>query len=122
MVCCSNLDRRIRYSEIVIPLEAKTPRSTTEEGVLELNKQLLNVTRENEKVANGAVGAIFGLGLVLSVVGGHSWYQKVQVRDDRLTNLQLRKLEAELFKLEAEVKAQAEAVLVREAERGNGDG
>ncbi|MGV8823774.1 hypothetical protein [Methylibium petroleiphilum] len=101
----STLDRKIRYSEIIIPLEAKTPRSRVDEDVLELNKKLIDVTRENERAANIAIGALFSFGLALSAIGAHSWYQKVQIRDDRIANLQVRKLEAELSKLEAEIRA-----------------
>ena len=103
----SNLDRKVHYSELVIPLEAKQPRSKAEENTLQMYKDLLDVTRSNESSTNSAIGLLFGAGLMLSVWGAQSWYKKVQQRDDRFTELQMRKLEAEIDKLVAEVAPKA---------------
>ena len=119
----STLDRKVRYSEVIIPLEAKAPRSKSDDDVLEMNKKLLDVTRNNERAANSAIGALFGLGLVLSALGGQSWYKKVQLRDDQLVQLQMRKLEAEIAKLEAENNAPTIATKAASAEPlADGDG
>jgi hypothetical protein len=98
----STLDRKVRYSEAIIPLELKSPRAKLEEDMLEMNKKLLKVTQDNEKAANYAFGLVLGLGLILSASGAHNWYKKVQQRDDELAQLQMRKLEAEIEKLNIE--------------------
>jgi positive regulator of sigma E activity len=101
----TNLDRKVRYSEVVISLDSKSPRSKNEDDLLELNKKLLEVTNSNEKTANIAIGFVFFLGAALSFLGASSWYIKVQQRDDQLVNLQMQKLEAEISKLYVEIEA-----------------
>ena len=102
----SALDRKVRYSEIVIPLEAKSSRTKIEEDLLTLNKKLIEVTRSNEKYAAQGLAAVLGVGIALSAYGARKWYRLVQIRDDRIAELQLRKLAAEVAKLEAEVEIQ----------------
>ena len=99
----SSLDRKIKYSEVVIPLEAKADRSKIENDLLALNQRLIEVTKSNEKSANTAIGIVLGIGLLLSAYGALKWHQVIQSRDDK-SYLQLRKLEAEVAKLEADVQ------------------
>lgn len=98
----SSLDRKIKYAEIVIPLEAKTPRTKTEDDILEMNRKLIEVTRSNETFWNQAIGCAMGLGTALCILGAWEWLRKIQPRDDRLAALQVEKLEAEIAKLKAE--------------------
>lgn len=100
----SSLDRKIKYSEVIIPLEAKADRSKIENDLLALNQRLIEVTKSNEKSASTAIGIVLGFGLLLSAYGAKKWHQVIQTRDDKLADLQLRKLEAEVAKLEAEVQ------------------
>ncbi|GAB2181444.1 hypothetical protein DLREEDagrD3_16670 [Denitratisoma sp. agr-D3] len=100
----SSLDRKVRYAEIVIPLEANTQRNKAEEDLLQMHKKLLNVTKENEKTANTVIGSTLGIGIALSFFGAFAWYKKIQLRDDSLAKLQQDKLELELEKLRIEVK------------------
>lgn len=97
----SSLDRKVRYMEIVIPLEAKTEKSKTEEDLLAMNRKLISVTKENEQAATVAISAVLVAGLLLSLYGATRWHQIVQKRDDQLAELQLRKLAAEVARLEA---------------------
>jgi len=97
----TSLDRKIKYSEVVIPLEAKPERTKAEEQLLALNKKLIEVTRDNESTANTAIGVVLALGIFLSAYGAVKWHKVVQVRDDQLAELQLRKLAAEVANLEA---------------------
>ena len=97
----SSLDRKVRYMEIVIPLEAKTEKSKTEEDQLAMNRKLISVTKENEQAATVAISAVLVAGLLLSLYGATKWHQIVQKRDDQLAELQLRKLAAEVARLEA---------------------
>ena len=97
----SSLDRKVRYMEIVIPLEAKTEKSKTEEDLLAMNRKLISVTKENEQAATVAISAVLVAGLLLSLYGATKWHQIVQKRDDQLAELQLRKLAAEVARLEA---------------------
>ena len=102
----TNLDRKVRYSEVVISLDSKAPRSKNENDLLELNKKLLEITNANEKAANMAIGFVFSLGATLSLIGARSWYRKVQQRDDQLVRLQMQKLEAEISKLNMEIEVE----------------
>ena len=97
----SSLDRKVRYMEIMIPLEAKTEKSKTEEDLLAMNRKLISVTKENEQAATVAISAVLVAGLLLSLYGATKWHQIVQKRDDQLAELQLRKLAAEVARLEA---------------------
>jgi hypothetical protein len=97
----SSLDRKIRYSETIIPLEAKAQRTKTEEDLLAMNRQLMQVTKSNEKFAASLIGVVLSLGVVLSAYGATQWHKVVQRRDDKLAELQVRKLEAEVAKLES---------------------
>ncbi len=99
----SALDRKIKYAESVISLEAKDQRTKSENDLLALNRKLLEITGENEKVARTAIAAMLAAGIFLSAFGAARWHRDIQIRDDRMAVLQLRKLEAEVAKLEAEV-------------------
>lgn len=101
----ADLDRKVRYSEIIIPLESKVPRTKVEDDLLAMNKKLLELTQANEKAANSMLGIVLGLGIALSVLGAHSWYKKLQERDDQLVQLQMQKLEAEVAKLNLEIES-----------------
>jgi hypothetical protein len=102
----ATLDRKVRYSEVVISLESKTPRTKAEEDTLDMNRQLLEVTRDNEKAANFVFSLLLGTGLALSALGTHKWYTKVQKRDDQLVQLQMQKIQAEISKIEKELKTE----------------
>jgi len=97
----ASLDRKVKFMEIIIPLEAMVQRSKADNDLLELNKNLLAVTKENETVANKGVGVILGAGILLNLLGVFLWYRKIQLRDDKLAQLQIMKLEAEVSKLQA---------------------
>jgi hypothetical protein len=98
-VYSASLDRSIKYLEVVIPLEANKSRSPVEEETLKLNKRLLDVTKTNKDFTLTALAAVLGVGLGISGIGGYHWYTKIQLRDDKLAELQLRKLEFEVDKL-----------------------
>jgi hypothetical protein len=69
---------------------------------LELNKRLVDITKSNENVVNSAVGGVFASGMLLSIWGARRWHNVIQRRDDRLAELQLEKLEAEMARLRRE--------------------
>ena len=69
-----------------------------------MNRKLIEVTRSNETSANLGIALILAAGLSLSSYGAKRWYQKIQLRDDRLAALQIEKLEAEICKLRSEIK------------------
>lgn len=101
----SSLDRKIRYAEIVIRVEAQPQRSKADDDLLALNKTLLGVTKENERLASSVIGAALCIGILLSAFGAHRWHHTVQQRDDKLALLQVEKLEAEIAKLKQETAA-----------------
>ncbi|SFZ78008.1 hypothetical protein [Chitinimonas taiwanensis] len=100
----ASLDRKVKYSQVVLELQAKPTKTKAEERLISLNERLIEVTRKNENSANSTVGFVIGLGLVLSGFGATRWYVVIQRRDDRLAALQLEKLEAEIAKLRSETK------------------
>jgi hypothetical protein len=99
----SSLDRKVRYSEIAIPLEAKSPRTKAEDDVLAMYRHLIEVTKSNEYVVSLAVGVLLAVGLILSGYGAKRWHSEIQKRDDKLASLQVEKLEAEVAKLRADL-------------------
>jgi hypothetical protein len=100
----SSLESKIKYNEAIITLEAKPQRSKEENERLEMNKKLIEVTKANENMADTVLGVVAALGIMLCGFGGYDWFQKVQKRDDRFMQLQLEKLEAEVAKLNFEVR------------------
>jgi len=97
----SALDQKVKYAERIIFLEAKEQRSKVEEETLVLTRKLVEVTEKNNSAANSAVGIVLSVGLFLSGFGALLWYTKIQPRDDKLAELQIAKLQAEIAKLNA---------------------
>lgn len=98
----ATLADKVKYSEAIIMLEAKTPLSKSEENVLKLNKRLLEVTIKNNETENIAIGLLGGTGISISFLGLLSWYRRIQQRDDELARLQIEKLKMEIAKLRSE--------------------
>lgn len=101
-VYSSTLDRKVKLSEAIIPLEAKEVLTKAEKDTLELNRKLIEIAKSNERVAHGLVGGTFAVGLMLSIYGARRWRTKIQARDDLLAELQIEKLRAEIAKLTLE--------------------
>lgn len=95
----SSLDRRVKYMEVVIPLEAKAGRTKVDDEVLALRKKLIEVSQA--KVASNCLATVLVTGIALSVLGALEWHGKIQRRDDKLT---------ELLKLRAEVASSSISV------------
>lgn len=98
----ASLDRKIKYSETIIPLEAKAQRTKTEDDLLAMNKKLIKITEANENFAGVSITVILLAGILLSIFGAQRWYTNIQKRDDRLSALQQEKLELEIEKLRPE--------------------
>lgn len=98
----SSLDRKIKYSEAVIALEAKAQRSKIEEDTLAMNRRLIEITKSNEASANVFIAAVLFAGMLLSIYGAGRWRRDIQQRDNRLSQLQIEKLELEIAKLRTE--------------------
>lgn len=96
------LEQKIKHHEMVIALEAKTPRSKTDDDLLALHKKLVDLANANQTGVAKIISVILSVGIALSVVGLWLWYTKIQVRDDKLAQLQIAKLECEVAKLQAE--------------------
>jgi H+/Cl- antiporter ClcA len=103
----TTLDRKIALVEEISQLELNQRRTPLEDRRLSLRRKVLEVTQSNEQAFQWAVGIAFGLGLLLIVFGGVAWHRKGQVLEDRLKELQVRKLEVELITLEASLKTVA---------------
>jgi hypothetical protein len=104
----SSLDRKIKYSETIIPLEAKTQRSKVEDDILAMNRKLIDVTKSNENVASTVISILFVIGIYLSSFGAIRWHRVIQHRDDKLATLQIEKLEVEITKLRSEIVPKAQ--------------
>ena len=98
----ASLERKVKYAEVIILLEAKEHRNKADEDLLEMNKKLLEVAKSNDKTGNRLVSAVLGIGIVLSAYGAFLWHGKIQLRDDKLAQLQFEKLEFEVSKLRGE--------------------
>ena len=103
----SSLDRKIKYSEVVIPLEAKAQRSKVEDDMLAMNKKLIEVTKSNESIAGAGISIVLTAGIFLSGFGATRWHSVIQKRDDRLAALQIEKLEVEIERLRSEFRVPA---------------
>lgn len=101
-VYSSSLERKIVYVQAVIALESKAERTKQEEENLKLNRLLIDVTKQNEDLANIFLGIIIALGLCLSGSGAMQWHRTIQRRDDQLAELQIQKLQAEIAKIQSE--------------------
>ncbi|ART48327.1 hypothetical protein [Acidovorax carolinensis] len=99
----SSLDRKVKYSETVIALEAKEQKTKAESDLLDLTKKLIDVTKSNERTANSVIGVSVFFGILLSAYGALMWYLAVQKRDDKLVALQLEKMEIEIAKLRSDL-------------------
>ena len=97
----SSLEKKIKYFDVVTALEAKKDKTDAENKLLEKNKNLIELTRDNEKTANQYFGAVLVIGLLLAILGASMWYTVIQKQDDEIMKLQLRKLAAEVKQLEA---------------------
>ncbi|ABM39223.1 hypothetical protein [Polaromonas naphthalenivorans] len=95
----TTLDRKVRYSELVIGLESKAQRNKSEDDLLALNKKLREIAMENEKVLNLLLGAVIAIGSILSLYGADRWHKKIQQRDDKIVELQIEKLQIEIANL-----------------------
>lgn len=99
----ASLDRKVKYSEAIIPLEAKAQRSKAEDDLLAMNKKLIEITKSNENAVGTIIIVILAVGISLSVSGAQMWYSTIQKRDDMLAALQREKLELEIQKLRLEL-------------------
>lgn len=97
----SSLDKSIKFSEAVIILEANAQRSKAEDKLLIMYKKMNENTKSNQESIGVVIltGLFFGIGL--SIFGARMWYP-IQERDDRLAELQLKKLEFEVKMLRSE--------------------
>ena len=98
-----SFDRKVKYMEVILPLEANAQRSKADNDLIEFNKKLIEVSMSNEGAAKYIISAALGIGIALSVVGALAWHEKIQKRDDILAQLQIDKLEAEVAKLRTEL-------------------
>src|SRR5690606_34726873 len=98
----ATLADKVRYSEAIIMLEAKTSLTKAEENVLKLNKRLLEVTIKNGETVNIAAGLLAGAGISICFLGLTSWYKRVQQYEDELAKLQIEKLKMEIANLRSE--------------------
>lgn len=102
-VYSTSLEQSVKYTEIVIQLEAKDQRNKADNDLLELHKKLLDLTSSNRSAGMKFVSFVIGVGAALSLWGAYLWYRKIQVRDDKLAQLQLEKIELEVSKLRSEM-------------------
>jgi hypothetical protein len=105
----ASLAEKIKRTEDLIALQAKPQKAPEDEQRIKLYERVLKLVAENEKAGYYAVSAMVGLGLAASLLGGIAWYQKVQLRDDRIGQLQLERLELEVANLRSESGAASTA-------------
>jgi hypothetical protein len=101
----ASLDRKVQLNDLIIELQAKAERTPADESKLQVNKKLVEIVKSNESTGSTAAGLLGVFGLLLSGGGAYMWFTKIQLRDDKMAELQLAKLEAEVKKLQAELAA-----------------
>lgn len=116
----ASLDTKIKYSEVIISLEANDQRSKADEDRLELNKKLLKVANSNESFANNMIFSAMMVGVVLSWFGFRLWYERIQKLDDALALLQREKIELEIAKLREGLAGSPGGTIPAEEERLDG--
>lgn len=118
----SSLDRTIKYSGLIIPLEAKEVRSRVDNDTLAMNRKLIEVTKANENLAGTVIAVFLAVGIFLSSYGANKWHRDIQQRDDKLAALQIEKLEVEIAKLRFEFQTQAQRSPAEASVAIEGDG
>jgi len=101
-VYSNNLDKKIFYYEKLNNLEKIESKSKLEEDSYKMYTSLVEITNKNEKYFNKFIGIVMGFGCVLSVIGFYKWFSITQKRDDKIADLQMQKIEIELYKLKIE--------------------
>lgn len=99
----STLDSKIKYANTVINLQTKENRSKSEDELLKLNKKLIDVAKSNEETANTFISITMSVGILLSIFGAEKWYRVIQKRDDKISELQVKKLELEIKSIAKQV-------------------
>lgn len=95
----------MKYFEVIYALEAKPERTKVEEDLLKMNRQLVEVTQSNQRAASNVLSAVVGVGFILSGFGATKWHRIIQLRDDKLAEVQLEKLKLEVASLRAQVQS-----------------
>jgi hypothetical protein len=70
-------------------------------SLVALKRKLLTTTQRNEQFYAWVIGLSMGVGFLLIAFGATRWYKVVQLRDDKIAQLQCRKLELEVQGMEA---------------------
>jgi hypothetical protein len=102
------LSVKARLISEISQLQSEAASSPRHHDELALKNKLLDVTKNNEQMYVWIIGGAMALGVVLIAFGATRWYRIVQVRDDRIAELQLRKLELEVAAMEVGI-AEGEA-------------
>lgn len=100
----NTLDKKIYFYEKIKQLEYIENRTKAEEDNLSLYTKLVEVATDNESTSKYLIGTMLGLGLLLSINGFYKWFSITQKRDDKISDLQLEKLELEVYRLQVEKK------------------
>ncbi|HEX9869591.1 MAG TPA: hypothetical protein VGC99_13545 [Candidatus Tectomicrobia bacterium] len=84
-------------------LNRKANLSQEEEVTKAVLDMRLKLDRADRKLMPKALGAIAGIGVVMMVFGFMLWHKKVQPKQDKLLELQIKKIEREILALDKEL-------------------
>jgi hypothetical protein len=90
------------------PSAVDTPASAPS-PLVDLKRKLLTTTQRNEQFYAWVIGLSMGVGCLLVAFGATRWYKVVQLRDDKIADLQCRKLELEVQGMEAAIRSRNES-------------
>ncbi len=106
----TSLDKKTQLLAEIIELESIDKPSALEEKRLALKRRILEVVRSNERLFVWCTAALIGIGGLCVAGGGTKWYRDIQMRDDKVADLQLRKLALEVAALEEAASGRKQAI------------
>ena len=95
----------MRHAENIIHLEAKSNRAASDDELLKLYKAASEEGNEAGALAYKYLAKLLLAGIFISITGAVLWLFRIQMRDDGLVKLQIKKLELEIVLLEGQAQA-----------------
>jgi hypothetical protein len=96
------LETKVRLlTELATTPSAVDDSASAPSSLVALKRKLLTTTQRNEQFYAWVIGLSMGAGFILIAFGATRWYKVVQLRDDKIAELQCRKLELEVQRMEA---------------------
>jgi hypothetical protein len=100
------LETKVRLlTELAITPSTVDNSASAPSSLTALKRKLLTTTQRNEQFYAWVIGLSMGVGFLFIAFGATRWYKVVQLRDDKIADLQCRKLELEVREMEAAMRS-----------------